>query len=292
MIKKAVIPAAGKGTRFLPATKEIPKEMIPLLDKPMINYVVDEVVGSGIETIVLVITEDKLNIKNYFSPNLKLEKFLAENGKDDLCKIIQAVGNMVKVEVVFQQEQLGLGHAVLCAEELIQNEPFAVILPDDLIFSPVPCLAQLMKVREQLSADSIIGVMEIPNEDTDKYGVIEGTKIDKKNYKIERMIEKPAPERAPSNLATPGRYIFSSEIFSCLKKIERGAGGEYQLTDAINMLAKSREVVAHIYDGTRHDIGQLPGYLEATLYCALRDERLKKRMDKYLENLGYSKKHT
>jgi len=287
MVEKAVIPAAGKGTRFLPATKEIPKEMLPLLDKPMIHYVVDEIVGSGIETAVLVITEDKLNIKNYFSSNQKLENFLADQGKDEYVDLIRKIGNLVNIEVVYQTEQLGLGHAVLCAEKVIGKEDFAVILPDDLIFSDSPCLAQLEKVREEFQADGVIGVMEIPKEDTRKYGVIQGPLIKDGSYKIEKMVEKPEPDVAPSNLATPGRYIFSSAIFDALKNIKRGAGGEYQLTDAINLMAQEKKMIAHIFEGLRHDIGQLPGYLEATLYCALKDERLKDRLDKYIQSLGY-----
>ena len=288
-ISKAVIPAAGRGTRFLPATKEIPKEMLPLLDRPMIHYVVDEIVNSGIKTAVLVITEEKSSIKNYFSRNTNLENFLNDNGKQDYYELVKKIGSMVDIEIAFQTEQLGLGHAVLCAEEAIGNEDFAVILPDDLIFSDEPSLAQLIRARDKHEADSVIGVMEIPPEDTNKYGVIKGEKLDEKNYQINEMVEKPDPKVAPSNLATPGRYIFSSEVFNCLKKIKRGAGGEYQLTDAINMLASQRKVTAHLYEGVRHDIGQLPSFLEATLYCALKDERLKTRLHGYIESLGYKK---
>ena len=287
MIKKAVIPAAGKGTRFLPATKEIPKEMIPLLDRPMIHYVADEIVNSGIETIVLVITEDKLNIRDYFSSNKKLENFLEAQGKSTYLELIRKIGNMVNIEVVYQTEQLGLGHAVLCAEEIIGKEDFAVLLPDDLIFAETPCIAQLEKVRHEFGAEGVIGVMEIPKEDTRKYGVIQGTSLNEKSYKIEKMVEKPEPEVAPSNLATPGRYIFSSEIFSALKKIDRGAGGEYQLTDAINLMAQEKKMIAHVFEGLRHDTGQLPGYLEATIYCALNHPELKTRLDKYIQSLGY-----
>lgn len=292
-IKKAVIPVAGKGTRFLPATKEIPKEMIPIIDKPMIHYAVEEAVLSGIEEIIFVTASGKESIENYFDRNLELEAFLERNGKEQDRAMIEKIGTMINVITVRQKEQLGLGHAILCAESLVGNEPFAVILGDDLILSDDPVTKQLIQTAQKVGAQNIIGVMDVPRNDTNKYGIVDGEYLasSRTTLKMKTMVEKPAPEKAPTTLATPGRYILSPKIFDCLKKIERGVGGEYQLTDAINMLAKEGQVYAHIFEGERHDTGNVKSYLEATIEFAMKNEKyredmidiLKRKSEKYLK---------
>lgn len=275
-IKKAVIPVAGKGTRFLPATKETPKEMLPILNYPMIHYVVEEAVLSGIEQIIFVTSTGKESIENYFDKNQALEQFLIANKKDKELEMIRKISTMIEIITVRQKEQLGLGHAVLCASSIVGSEDFAVILGDDLVRSKIPVTKQLIEIKSKHKSDAVIGVMEVPNSETDKYGIIEGTSINNsKTYKMTNMIEKPKPNEAPTNLATPGRYIFSKEIFEFLKKIPRGVGGEYQLTDAICMMAKEQNVLAHIFDGDRYDTGNVKGYLNATIAFALENPELR-----------------
>lgn len=273
-IKKAVIPVAGKGTRFLPATKEIPKEMIPLVDRPMIHYAVQEAISSGIEQIVFVTSSGKESIERYFDRNIELETFLEKSGKLAELELVKNIGNMVEIITVKQKEQLGLGHAVLCSREVIGQDSFAVILGDDLVISKEPVTKQLAGAMKRFSFENIIGVMEVPNKDTAKYGIVDGDWLDseKTSLRMKSMIEKPAPEQAPTNLATPGRYIFSSEIFDCLAQIKRGVGGEYQLTDAIALLANKGSVMAHKFAGDRFDTGNIPAYLEATIEFAMANE--------------------
>jgi len=287
-IKKAVIPVAGKGTRFLPATKEIPKEMIPINGIPMIHYVVQEAIDSGIEEIVFVASNGKESIERYFSRNYELEKFLKSNNKIKELELVQSIGTMAEIRVVDQEEQLGLGHAVNCAKEVIGEENFAVLLGDDLIRSKVPVTKQLLEKYYSLDCSSIIGVMEVPLNDVTKYGIIDGSLLenDPKTVRMKVMVEKPAVKDTPSRLATPGRYILSSDIFTCLDNIERGAGGEYQLTDAINMLASQKNVYAHIFTGDRFDTGNLPAYLEAMVEFALRDLKTKEIMEDIIKNVS------
>jgi UTP--glucose-1-phosphate uridylyltransferase len=273
-IRKAVIPVAGKGTRFLPATKQIPKEMIPIINIPMIHYSVMEAVDSGIEQLVFVTSTGKESIENYFDRNLELERFLEQNGKEKELELIKKIGSTIEVITVRQKEQLGLGHAINCARPVIGDETFAVILGDDLVRSSNPVTKQLTKVSQENGNKSVIGVMEVPNAETYRYGIVDGKFLDgsDKSLHMKAMIEKPRPEDAPTNLATPGRYILTHEIFDCLDQIPRGVGGEYQLTDAINLLAGKDKVFAHIFDGDRFDTGNIEGYLNATVEFALRDE--------------------
>lgn len=282
-IKKAVIPVAGKGTRFLPATKQVPKEMLPILDHPMIHYCVEEAVLSGIEEIVFVTSSGKEAIENYFDRNIELETFLEKNGKSELKDKIQKIGSMINVVTVRQKEQLGLGHAVLCAKSVIGKEDFAVILGDDIVVNDVPVTKQLIDCYET-HGGSIIGVMEVPKNETYRYGIVKGSKVTESTLKMDGMIEKPKPEVAPTNLATPGRYILKNEIFSALERIERGAGGEYQLTDAINMLCSESLVHAHKFIGKRYDTGSLEGYLRATVDFALARDDLRSTMQEILKN--------
>ena len=290
-IRKAVIPVAGKGTRFLPATKEIPKEMIPIVNKPMIHYAVEEAVLSGIEQIIFVTGSGKSSIEDYFDRNLELEQFLEKNGKTSLSKEIREIGQMTAVTTVRQKEQLGLGHAINCARDLIGDEPFAVILADDLVVNNEPVTKQLISISRKNEGAPVIGVMEVERSETYKYGIIDGEAIDssKQTYKMNKMVEKPKPEEAPTTLATPGRYILGPEIFSYLDKIPKGVGGEYQLTDAINLMASEMNVLAHIFEGRRFDTGSILGYLDATMEFALMDgdmrpeiiNLMKKKIDAY-----------
>lgn len=275
-ITKAIIPVAGKGTRFLPATKELPKEMLPILNIPMIHYVVKEAVDSGIEEIIFVTASGKESIENYFDRNFELEMFLERAGKTEYLELIQNIGKMVNIRTVRQKEQLGLGHAVLMGKSGIsEGERFAVLLGDDIILSDVPATKQLMDVSSARDNASVIAVMEVPKEETAKYGIVAGDKVDDKTLKMTKMVEKPNPKDAPTNLATPGRYILSKEIFDILEEIPRGAGGEYQLTDAINVLANKKAVYSYTFEGERFDTGSVKGYLNATMDFALRDESLR-----------------
>ncbi len=283
-IRKAVIPVAGKGTRFLPATKQLPKEMLPIINTPMIFHVVKEAVDSGIEQIIFVTSSGKESLENFFDRNIELEDFLLKNNKEEYRSLIKSIGEMVEVISVRQKEQLGLGHAVLCAKNIIGNETFAVLLGDDLIVNEIPATKQLIDCSREQSSSSVIGVMEVENSQTNKYGIIDGEFVSgsQKTLLMKTMIEKPDPDKAPTNLATPGRYILHSDIFSALEEIPRGVGGEYQLTDAINLLAKSGNTFAHIFDGERFDTGSVTGYLDATVEFALRDEKLKNEMERII----------
>lgn len=288
-IKKAIIPIAGKGTRFLPATKEIAKEIIPIVNVPMIHYIVEEAVNAGIEQIIFVTASGKYAVEDYFDRNQELEAFLEKNGKMKELELIKKIGSMVSVTSVRQKEQLGLGHAVLMAKDMIGDEPFAVILGDDIVINGVPAIKQLMDVSHEHHGATVIGVMEVPAEDTCKYGIIKGDFLNEKTLRMTGMVEKPKAEDAPTNLATPGRYILTREIFDILETIPRGAGNEYQLTDAINILCQRSTVLAHKFSGERFDTGSVPGYLDATIDFALKDPEirdhflsaLKKRLDKY-----------
>lgn len=275
-VTKAIIPVAGKGTRFLPATKQTPKEMLPILNIPMIHYVVKEAVDAGITDIIFVTASGKESLENYFDRNLELETFLKSAGKENYFNLIKEIGTMANITTVRQKEQLGLGHAVLMGESVIgPNENFAVLLGDDLIISDVPVTKQLIDISMQNNNSQVIGVMEVPNDQTSKYGIVAGKKMNEKLLKMTEMVEKPSPESAPTNLATPGRYILSGKVFNILKEIPKGAGGEYQLTDAINILAKEGNTYAYTFDGNRYDTGSLEGYFKATIDFALTNPDIK-----------------
>lgn len=288
-IKKAIIPIAGKGTRFLPATKEIAKEIIPIINVPMIHYIVQEAVEAGIEQIIFVTSSGKFSVEDYFDRNQELEAFLERNNKTKELELIRKIGSMVDVTAVRQKEQLGLGHAVLMAKNMVEGEPFAVLLGDDIVINQKPAIKQLMEVSVANEGSTVIGVMEVPKADTAKYGIIKGEVVNERTLRMTGMVEKPKPEDAPTNLATPGRYILTPEIFEILEKIPRGAGNEYQLTDAINILCQRKNVFAYKFEGERFDTGNINGYLDATIDFALKDpdirdkfvESLKHRMNKY-----------
>lgn len=288
-IKKAIIPIAGKGTRFLPATKQVAKEILPIINIPMIHYVVQEAVDSGIEQIIFVTATGKESIENYFDRNLELEHFLEKNNKTKELELIRRIGSMVSVTSVRQKEQLGLGHAVLMAKDMVGNDPFAILLGDDLVINLLPATKQLMDLSLKNDGAPVIGVMDVPREQTSKYGIVRGEKVDERTLRMQGMVEKPKPEEAPTTLATPGRYILTPDIFEILETIPRGAGNEYQLTDAINVLCQKRNVFAYRFEGERFDTGSIAGYLDATIDFALKDssirdnlvESIKHRFNKY-----------
>ncbi|MDH4466699.1 MAG: UTP--glucose-1-phosphate uridylyltransferase [Bacteriovoracaceae bacterium] len=286
-IRKAIIPIAGKGTRFLPATKVIPKEVIPIINIPMIYYVVMEAVEAGLDQIIFVTSKGKNAVADFFDRHLELETFLEKKGDKNRLELIRATAEIARIMTVTQKEQLGLGHAIAQVEELIEeNERFCVLLGDDLIIGKNrPGIGQLMDISDKYDRSSVIGVMEVPIDEVHKYGVIKGTPVsgDARTHKITGMVEKPKKEEAPSRLATPGRYVLNSKIFDYLKKIPRGAGGEYQLTDAINEMAQQHPFYAHQFEGDRFDTGQPVGYLEAVVDFALKDHELREDFIKVLQ---------
>ncbi|MFT6068702.1 MAG: UTP--glucose-1-phosphate uridylyltransferase [Bacteriovoracaceae bacterium] len=277
-IKKAVIPVAGKGTRFLPVTKEIPKEMIPILNKPMISLVVEEAIASGITEIIFVTARGKESIADYFDRNQALENFLELADKKTQANEVREIGEKVEIFTVRQKEQLGLGHAIKCAESLVGDEPFVVLLGDDLMENSYPATKQLIDVHEQKKGSAVIGLIRVPQEETSKYGIIDGIDLGDDLYELKSMVEKPNPADAPSDLAVPGRYVFTPEIFKYLDKIEKGKGGEYQLTDAIRLMAEEKKVFGKTMIGQRFDTGSMEGYLEATVAFSMRDKNLKEAL--------------
>ena len=287
-IAKAVFPAAGLGTRFLPATKAQPKEMLPLVDKPLIQYVIEEAVASGIRNITIVTGRGKNAIEDHFDVSSELERVLEERGKTDQLREVRQISNMINISYVRQKEAMGLGHAILVARDIVGNEPFAVMLGDDIIDSEVPCMKQMMDVFEKLQA-SIIATCEVPRADISQYGVIRGTPVDGFNgrvYRLQDVVEKPRASEAPSNLAIIGRYILTPEIFGILDKTRKGKGGEIQLTDGIRLLLGQQPVYAYMFDGTRYDAGDKLGFLKATVEFALRRSDLGAEFRKYLKSLN------
>jgi UTP--glucose-1-phosphate uridylyltransferase len=286
-IAKAVFPAAGLGTRFLPATKAQPKEMLPLVDKPLIQYVIEEAVASNIRNITIVTGRGKNAIEDHFDVSFELEQVLEARGKTDQLREVRQISNMISVSYVRQKEALGLGHAILAARDNVGGEPFAVMLGDDIIDSQVPCLKQMMQLFEKLQA-SIIATCEVPRSEISHYGVIRGFPVDGFNgrvYRIQDVVEKPPASEAPSNLAIIGRYILTPEIFGLLEKTRIGSGGEIQLTDGIRLLLEQQPVYAYMFEGTRYDAGDKLGFLKATVEFALRRTDLGSEFRQYLKSL-------
>ncbi|MDQ3633526.1 MAG: UTP--glucose-1-phosphate uridylyltransferase GalU [Acidobacteriota bacterium] len=286
-IRKAVFPAAGLGTRFLPATKSSPKEMLPLVDKPLIQYSVEEAVASGIESILIVTGRDKAPIENHFDISYELEKILQEKGKDEMFKMVRDIANIVRISYTRQQQALGLGHAIYQAKDFSENEPFAVLLADDVVDAEKPALQQMVEAYEKYEAP-IIATMQIEGEAISRFGVIEADETEDANiFKIKDMVEKPAFEDAPSDLAIIGRYILTPDVFDAIERTEKGAGGEIQITDAMRlMLNEGKDFYAVKLEGTRHDAGDKLGFLIATVEFALKREDLGEDFRKYLKSLN------
>jgi UTP--glucose-1-phosphate uridylyltransferase len=284
-VRKAIIPAGGFGTRMLPATKVVPKELLPVVDKPLIQFIVEEIANSGIEEVILVTGREKGSIEDHFDTFTELEIFLEKKNKVDLLAMIRQLSGLVRIVSVRQPYPSGLGHAVLCAQSLIKDEPFAVLLPDDLIIADTPCLAQLLRVHDEFAAP-VIAVQAVPDENVTQYGVIEPDTIRDGLHRIKDMVEKPASRAlAPSNLAIIGRYVLPPEIFPLLKNTEAGAGGEIQLTDAIRTLLGSRPVYGLQYEGIRFDAGNKAGFIAANLFLGLRHPEIKDELSAFMRSL-------
>ncbi len=290
-VRKAVFPAAGLGTRFLPATKAMPKEMLPLVDKPLIQYGVEEAMHSGVQNIIIVTGRGKSAIEDHFDVSFELEHLLESRSKKDLLATVRNVSDMIDVSYVRQKEALGLGHAVLRARELVGPEPFAVILSDDIIDSEVPALRQLLDVYEFYGA-SVVALMEVPKDAISAYGVVDaepvahnGTK--NRLYRIRNLVEKPKASEAPSNLAIIGRYVLTPEIFASIDSVEPGSGGEIQLTDALKHLLRNRPIYGYRFEGTRYDAGDKLGFLKATTEFALKRTDLGDQYREYLQSLKF-----
>ena len=282
-IRKVVIPVAGWGTRSLPATKNIPKEMLPIYNKPVIQYVVEEAQRAHIKDVIFVTNRDKNVIEDHFDHNLQLEDLLERSGKLDKLEEVRRVAEMVNILSVRQKRQLGLGHAVLCARELVGDEPFAVMVGDDLMFSGVPGIGQLIEVA-MAEKMPVIGVMEVPWEKVSRYGIIDGEEVAPGVYRVRDMVEKPKREDAPSRMAIVGRYVLTPDIFDYLEKVEPGHGGEIQLTDALQAMAKDRGMMAVRMAGMRFDAGDWAEFLSANIYFALQDESLRYELLGLLKN--------
>ena len=283
-IRKVVIPVAGWGTRSLPASKNIPKEMLPIYNKPVVQYVVEEAMRGGVKDVIFVTNRDKGVIEDHFDYNPQLEMVLERGGKTELLRTVREVAEMVTTMSVRQKQQLGLGHAVLCAREMVCNEPFAVMVGDDLMFGDDAGLPQLIKIAEQ-EKKSVIGVMEVPADRVNRYGIVAGTEIKPGMYNITDMVEKPAIGKAPSRLAIVGRYVLTPEIFNYLEKAQPGHGGEIQLTDAMFALCKDQGMLAVKMNGIRFDAGDWVDYLSANIYFGLRDDKLREPLAERLREL-------
>ena len=286
-VRKAVFPAAGLGTRFLPATKASPKEMLPLVDKPLIQYVVEEAVASGVESVIIVTGRGKAAIEDHFDVSFELEKLLEERGKHAELRAMRAISEMARVSYVRQQEALGLGHAVLQARDLVGDEPFAVMLSDDIIDSETPALKQLLDVYEKYDAP-VVAVFEVEGEAISRFGVVDGEEVAEGVYKINDMVEKPVFADAPSDLAIIGRYVLTPDIFDEIEKTRPGAIGEIQITDAMRSLLRKRPFYAVRFEGKRYDAGDKLGFLTATVEFALKHEDLAAEFRKYLQSLQMS----
>jgi UTP--glucose-1-phosphate uridylyltransferase len=287
-VRKAVFPAAGWGTRFLPATKAQPKEMLPLVDKPVIQYAVEEAVAAGIEQVIIVTSSQKRAIEDHFDLSLELEQLLEQRGDIEMLRQVRAISDLAQVYYVRQKEQLGLGHAVLMAKEMVGHEPFAVILSDDVVVGDRPCIGQLIGAYQETHS-SVVAVMEVPHEETGRYGIIDGAPVpgasDPRLYKLAGLVEKPDPEAAPSNLAVIGRYVLTPKVFDKLEQTPRGAGGEIQLTDAIEAVMEEQDVYGYAFDGVRYDAGTTMGWLKASVELALQRQDIGNDFRRYLQSL-------
>ncbi|MDQ7837197.1 MAG: UTP--glucose-1-phosphate uridylyltransferase GalU [Thermodesulfobacteriota bacterium] len=281
-IRKAVIPVAGLGTRFLPATKAIPKEMLTIVDRPTIQYIVEEVVASGIEQVIMVTGSGKSAIEDHFDYSYELETILEQRKKWTLLEEVKKISNLIEITSVRQKRPLGLGHAILCTKDLVGNEPFVVVLGDDLVDASIPCTQQLLNVFNEFHKP-IVAVYPVPKEEVHSYGIVEGTEIKEQTYRVTKMMEKPAPGTTDSNLAIIGRYILTPDIFTILENTPTGHGGEIQLTDALMELARQNQIYAYRFAGRRYDAGDKFGYIQATLAYALKHPEIGPRVREYLQ---------
>ena len=280
-VRKAIIPAAGLGTRFLPATKAQPKEMLPIVDKPTIQYIIEEAVESGIEEILIITGRNKKSIEDHFDKSVELEMELEKAGKQEMLEVVKRISDMVDIYYIRQKEPRGLGHAIHCAKSFVGNEPFAVMLGDDVVDSEVPCLKQLINCFNEYKT-TILGVQTVDSENVNKYGIIDGLHIEDKVYKVKKLIEKPSLEEAPSNIAILGRYIITPKIFEILENTKPGKANEIQLTDALQTLIANEAMYAYNFDGKRYDVGDKLGFLEATIEFALKRPELREEFIEYL----------
>lgn len=287
-VKKAIIPAAGLGTRFLPATKAQPKEMLPIVDKPTIQYIIEEAIASGIEEILIITGRNKKCIEDHFDKSVELEMELEKSGKSDLLELVQDISGMVDIHYIRQKEPKGLGHAIHCAKTFVGNEPFAVLLGDDVVDAKKPCLKQLIECYDEYKT-SILGVQEVAHENVNKYGIVNGIHIEDRVYKVKDLVEKPSVEEAPSNVAILGRYIITPAIFEILENTTPGKGGEIQLTDALKTLINQEAMYAYTFEGKRYDVGDKLGFLEATVEYALKREELRDQFIEYLNSKPWEK---
>ncbi|MGD9566843.1 MAG: UTP--glucose-1-phosphate uridylyltransferase GalU [Sedimentibacter sp.] len=285
-IKKAIIPAAGLGTRFLPATKSIPKEMLPIVDKPTIQYIVEEVIASGIEDVLIITGRNKGSIEEHFDRAVELEDNLEKNHKEELLEEVRKISKMINIHTVRQKDPLGLGHAVYCAKSFVGNEPFAVLLGDDVVDSQKPCLKQMIEVFEQYNS-TILGVQPVGWENVNKYGIVSGEKLSDTIYSVNDLVEKPSGDKAPTNIAILGRYIITPKIFEILENTNKGVGGEIQLTDGLKELCNIEKVYAYTFEGRRYDVGSKIGFLEATVDYALKRDDLRDEFKAYLHKLKF-----
>jgi UTP--glucose-1-phosphate uridylyltransferase len=283
-VRKAIIPAAGLGTRFLPATKAMPKEMLPIVDKPTIQYIVEEAIASGIEDIIIVTGKHKRAIEDHFDNSIELEQILTAKHKFDLLSEVRKSADMVDIHYIRQKEPKGLGHAIWCARKFIGDEPFAVLLGDDIISAEKPCIRQMIEKYEQYRT-SVIGVQRVADEEVSRYGIVDGTEMEAGFHRIRHLVEKPQRESAPSNLAIMGRYILNPAIFDVLGQQAPGAGGEIQLTDAIAALNAAEAVYAYEFEGKRHDVGEKMGFIQTTIEFAMQREDLRFELLSYLSKL-------
>lgn len=283
-IKKAVIPAAGLGTRFLPATKAIPKEMLPIVDKPTIQYIVEEIIASGIEDVLIITGRNKGSIEEHFDRAVELEHNLEKTNKEEMLEEVRKISKMINIHTVRQKDPLGLGHAVYCAKSFVGNEPFAVLLGDDVVDSKKPCLKQMMEVFNEYQS-TILGVQPVRWENVNKYGIVSGEKLSDTIYSVKDLVEKPNRDVAPTNIAILGRYILTPKIFEILENTSRGVGGEIQLTDGLKKLSNIEKMFAYTFEGKRYDVGSKIGFLEATVDFALKRDDLRDEFKKYLKQL-------
>ena len=284
-IRKAIIPAAGLGTRFLPATKAQPKEMLPIVDKPTLQYIIEECVASGIEEILIITGRNKKSIEDHFDRSVELEMELEKAGKEEMLKMVRDISDMVNIHFIRQKEPRGLGHAILCAKTFVGNEPFAVLLGDDVVYNEnKPCLKQLIDCYGEYKT-SVLGVQTVPGEDVNKYGIVGGIHIEDKVYKVKNLVEKPSIDEAPSNVAILGRYIITPKIFEILENTAPGKGNEIQLTDALLKLISEEAMYAYDFEGRRYDVGDKLGFLQATVEYALRKEELRDGFIEYLKTI-------